>query len=107
MRRQEIDKWLVGPVHSTYKEWVGNGFSEELGVVVGVHQGSVLSRLLLIIVLEAPYREFHTGCPWGLLYAEYLMISAESIEERVVKLKTCKSEMEKKGLRVNDNGDWH
>ena len=42
--------------------WVGkNGFSEELNVVVGVHQGSALSRLLLIIVLEAATREFLTG----------------------------------------------
>ena len=29
------------------------------------------------------------------------MISAESIKELLVKLKTSKSEMEKKGLRVN------
>ena len=49
-----------------------------------------------MIVLEAPPREFHTGCPWELLYAEYLMISAESIEELLVKLKTWKSEVEKK-----------
>ena len=73
MRRLGIDKWLVSPVHSMYKDvrsrvWVGDGFSEELDVVVGVHQGSVLSRLLLIIVLEATSREFHTGCPWELLY---------------------------------------
>ena len=47
------------------------------------------------------------GVPWELLYAEYLMISSESIEELLVKLKTWKSEVEKKGLRVNDYGDWH
>ena len=75
---------------------------------MGVHQGSVLSRLLLIIVLEAPSREFHTCCPWELLYAEYLMISADTIvEELLVKLKTLKSESEKKVLWVNDYGYWH
>ena len=68
--------------------WVSNGFSQEFYGVVGVHQGSVLSRLLLIIVLEAPSRELHTGCPLELLYAEYLMLSAESVEELLVKLKT-------------------
>ena len=38
-------------------------------------------------------------CPWELLYADDLMISAESmpIEELLVKLKTLKSEMAKKG----------
>ena len=29
----------------------------------GVHQGSVLSPLLFIIILEALSREFQTGCP--------------------------------------------
>ena len=49
---------------------VGDGYSEEFGVGVGVHQGSVLSPLLFIIVLEALSREFRTGCPWELLYAD-------------------------------------
>ena len=31
----------------------GEGYSEEFEVKVGVHQGSVLSLLLFIIVLEA------------------------------------------------------
>ena len=67
---------------------------------MGVHQGSVLSPLLFI-VLEALSREFRTGCPWELLYADDLMISAESMEELLVKVQTWKTEMEKKGLRVN------
>ena len=37
---------------------------------VGVHQGSVLSPLLFIIVLEALSREFRVGLPMELLYAE-------------------------------------
>ena len=49
----------------------GSGYSEEFGVKVGVHQGFVLSPLL-IIVLYALTREFCTGCPWVLLYADDL-----------------------------------
>ena len=101
-----IDEWLVRLVHSMYKDVrsrvrVGDGYSEEFGVGVGVHQGSVLSPLLFIIVLEALSRQFRTGCQWELLYADDLMISAESMEELLVKVQTWKTEMEKKGLRVN------
>ena len=93
MRKLGIDEWLVRLVQSMYKDVrsrvrVGSGYSEEFGVKVGVHQGSVLSPLLFIIVLEALSREFRTGCPWELLYADDLMISAESREELLVKLKT-------------------
>ena len=98
MRKLGIDEWLVRLVQSMYKDVrsrvrVGDGYSEEFGVGVGVHQGSVLSPLLS--------REFHTGCPWELLYTDDLMISAESMEELLVKVQTWKTEMEKKGLRVN------
>ena len=106
MRKLGIDEWLVRLVQSMYKDVrsrvrVGDGYSEEFGVGVGVHQSSVLSPLLFIIVLEALFREFRTGCPWELLYADDLMISAESMEELLVKVQTWKTEMEKKGLHVN------
>ena len=48
---------------------------------VGVHQGSVLSPLLFIIVLEALSREFCYGVPWADLYAHDLVIIAELLEE--------------------------
>ena len=68
---------------------------------VGVHQGSVLSLLLFIIVLEALSREFRSGVPWEDLYADDLVIIAESLEECVRRLLTGKEAMEKKRLRVN------
>ena len=51
-----IDESLVRLVQSMYKIMrgrvrVGSGYSEEFDVKVGVHQGSVLSPLLFIIVL--------------------------------------------------------
>ena len=80
---------------------VGEGYSEEFEVKVGVHQGSVLSLLLFIIVLEALSREFRSGVPWEDLHADDLVIIAESLEECVTRLLTWKEAMEKKGLRVN------
>ena len=62
-----------------------------------IHQGSVLSPLLFIIVLEALSHEFQAGVPWEDLYADDFVIIAE---ECVRRLLIWKEAMEKKGLRV-------
>ena len=72
MRKLGIDEWLVRLVHSMYKDVrsgvrVGDVYSKGFGVGVGVHQCFILSPLLFIIVLEALFREFRTGCPWEML----------------------------------------
>ena len=68
---------------------------------VGVHQCSVLSPLLFIIVLEALSREFRCEVTWEDLYVDDLVIIAESLEECVRRLLRWKEAMEEKGLRVN------
>ena len=65
---------------------VNSQYSAEFDVKVGVHQGSVLSPLLFIIVMEALSRDFRISCPWELLYADDLVISAETLEELMFKL---------------------
>ena len=106
MRKFKIDEWLVSIVQSMYKKVksrvrVGDEYSNSFDVGVEVHQGSVLSPLLFVIVLEALSMELRTGCPWEILYPDDLMVSAQSMDELLVKLKTWRSEIEKKGLRVN------
>ena len=105
-RKLGVDEWIVRLVQGMYSNArsrvrVGEGYSKEFEVKVGVHQGSVLSPLLFIIVLEALSREFRYGVPWEDLYADDLVIIAESLEECVRRLSTWKDAMEEKGLRVN------
>ena len=69
---------------------------------VGVHQGSVLSPLLFIIVQGALSREFRTSCPWELLYADDLILIADAMDELLSKLGNWKKHLEAKGLRVNN-----
>ena len=68
---------------------VSEGYREVFEVKVGVHQGSILSMLLFIIVLEALSRKFCSGFPWEDLNADDLVVIAESLEECVRRLLTC------------------
>ena len=112
LRKLGVEEWIVRLVQGMYpnarsRVRVGEGFSKEFEVKVGVHQGSVLSPLLFIIVLEALSREFPAGVPWEDLYADDLVIIADSLEECVRRLLISKEAMEKKGLRVNAGVKGH
>ena len=87
--------------NTTSRVRVNNTYSDEFGVKVGVHQHSVFSPLLSVVVCEALSREFRTGTPWELLYADDLVISAETEEGLKMKLNKWETETEAKGLRVN------
>jgi len=73
MRKLGVEEWLVLAVMSMYTDaktvvrtvYGNNGFE----VKVGMHQGSALSPLLFVIVMEAISREFRVALPWELLYA--------------------------------------
>ena len=77
------------------------GDSESFDVKVGVHQGSVLNPLLFIIVMDVIYKEIREGLPWELLYADDLVLIAESEQELVAKMSLWQAALEGKGLKVN------
>ena len=106
MRKLGVAEWLVKTVMAMYEQAstvvrTEGGDSESFEVKVGLHQGSVLSPLLFLIVMEAVTREVRGGLPWELLYADDLVLVAKSWEELKGKLKEWKMAMERKGLKVN------
>ena len=70
---------------------------------MGMHQGSGLSLLLFVIVMEAIFREFRVALPWELLYADDLAVIAETEEELIKRLNEWKDNVESKGMRGNMN----
>ena len=61
----------------------------------------MFSPLLFITVMEVISREIRGGLPWELLYADDLVLMAESEDELRQKLLTWKSALEAMGLKVN------
>ena len=63
------------------------GNSKGFEVKVGMHQGSGLSPLLFVIVMEAISGELRVALPWELLYADDLAVIAETEEELIKETK--------------------
>ena len=106
MRKMGIDEWIVRLVGIMYvgensRVRVNCCFSERFEVTVGVHQGSVLSPLLLTIVMEALSCECHIGCSSELLYTDDLVIMSDNLEGLKILLQAWRTSLETWGLRIN------
>ena len=85
LRKPGVEEWIVRLVQGMYANAqshvrVGEGYREEFEVKVGVHQGSVLSLLFFIIVLEALSQEFCSGVPWEDLYVDAQAMCQKAID---------------------------
>jgi len=67
------------------------------------HQGSALSPLLFVIVMEGLSAEFRVALPWELLYADNLVVIAETEDDLIKRLNEWKDFVENRGMRVNMN----
>jgi len=111
MRKLGVEEWLVLAVMSMYTgaktvvRTVYYGNSSSFEVKVGMHQGSALSPLLFVIVMEAISREFRVALPRELLYADDLVVIAETEEDVIKRLNEWKNtcNVVNRGMRVNMN----
>ena len=106
LRQLGMEEWLVQTVMTMYERArtvvrTKQGYSTEFEVKVGVHQGSVLSPLLFVAVMEVVTQGVKEGLPWELLYADDLVLVAQSKEELREKVLQWKKCMALKGLKVN------
>ena len=77
---------------------INSTFSDDFKIQVGVHQDSVLSALLFIIVnMKSSSRDFRTGCPLELLYADDLVLVLDSLDNLLEKLHCSRSGLRTKG----------
>ena len=97
LQKVGVPEWILRVIQVMYQNArnqvrVNNLLSGVFDVKVCVHQGSVLSPLLFIIVLEVLFRELCTSYPWELVYSDDLVLLADTMDE---------NHLEAKGLKVN------
>ena len=106
LRRKGVPEYLVNGVMSLYEGGktavlVDGELSSSFSVKVDVHQGSALSPLLFIMVMDVLTEDVRDGSLMELLYADDLVLCGESLNDVMDKYKRWKSAVEGKGLRVN------
>ena len=77
------------------------GRTEYFEVKVGLHQGSALSPLLFIIIMDVLAEEARTKPPWAMLFADDLVLVSETVEEVEEELEIWRAVIENKGLRIS------
>ena len=75
--------------------------TEYFEVKVGLHQGSALSPLLFIIIMDVLSEEARTKPPWAMLFADDLVLVRETAEEVEEELEIWRAIIENKGLRIS------
>ena len=77
------------------------GDTEYFQVGVGLHQGSALSPLLFILIMDVLQTEIGKEPPWVMLFADDLVICEHSRAEVELQLERWRETFEYHGLRVS------
>uniref|UniRef100_A0A7I4Y565 Reverse transcriptase domain-containing protein n=1 Tax=Haemonchus contortus TaxID=6289 RepID=A0A7I4Y565_HAECO len=77
------------------------GTSAEFPISVGVHQGSALSPLLFVVVMDTITKDLQKPAPWTLLYADDVMLASEDKSELESQVQTWSDRLAMFGLRLN------
>ncbi|CAK9291535.1 unnamed protein product [Gordionus sp. m RMFG-2023] len=86
------------------------GTSAGFTIAEGVHQGSALSPLLFITVIDVLAQSISQTFPWNMIFADDYVILAESKDEMKERLVSWINMLERHGLKVNrektDSETW-
>ncbi|GJY99195.1 aminopeptidase M1 [Tanacetum coccineum] len=77
---------------------VGN--TDFFPVEVGLHQGSAISPYLFTLILDEISRGIQENIPWCMIFADDIMLIAESAEELNNRLESWRKELEDNGLQA-------
>ena len=106
LRRKVAPEYLIDGVMSLYKGCktpvsADGGLSSSIFMKAGVHQGSALSPLLFIMVMNVLTEDVRDGSLMELLYADDLVLCGKSLNEVMGKYGRWKNAVEGKDMRAN------
>ena len=83
------------------------GMSDEFNVKIGVHQGSVLSPLLFILVIFFLTKDILVNGVWALLFADDIVLGSELWQQLQVAFDMWRARLEGSGLKISGPKTYH
>nr|GEZ40761.1 hypothetical protein [Tanacetum cinerariifolium] len=98
-RYSRVIKDMYMGVKTRVRTTMGN--TEFFSVKVGLHQGSAISPYLFTLIIDELSRGIQENIPWCMIFADIIVLIAESAEGLNNKIERWREALEDNGLRVS------
>ena len=106
LRRKGVPEAYINIIRDMYagcktSVMTSAGKTKGIEIEVGLHQGSALSPLLFVIIIDVITEEIEEGTPWAMLFADDLVLCDPDRQMMELRLERWRECMEKNGLKVS------
>ena len=104
LRRKGVPEAYINIIRDMYagcktSVMTSAGKTKGIEIEVGLHQGSALSPLLFVIIIDVITEEIEEGTPWAMLFADDLVLCDPDRQMMELRLERWRECMEKNGLK--------
>lgn len=106
LRIKKVDEKYIRLVQDMYRGSTTRvrcaaGITQQFEVTVGLHQGSALSPFLFAIIMDCLTENIQRQAPWDMLFADDVVICAETRQEVEERLEVWRRALEDRGMKVS------
>ncbi|XP_046980926.1 uncharacterized protein LOC124545998 [Schistocerca americana] len=76
------------------------GMTKEFLVKVWLHQGSALSPYIFDLIMDVLVKDVKKEAPWNMMFADYVVLCEQSIDELEEKLEDWRKALEERGMKI-------